>query len=133
MTLLSAYVSASASVKPALASFTCEASCWRRIEGVPTNLVLDKELDTLNGSGSGLRDGSGDTTHYRIVSTVVLFPSRGSELLSAEVLDLRPGGDGIAVGTLPSDIGADVLKKSTTKPGMPMKDFLLWSTSCHGR
>lgn len=28
-----------------------------------TNLVLDEELDTLNGSGSGLRDGGGDTTH----------------------------------------------------------------------
>jgi hypothetical protein len=26
-------------------------------------LVLDEELDTLNGSGSGLRDGGGDTTH----------------------------------------------------------------------
>jgi hypothetical protein len=28
-------------------------------------LVLDEELDTLDGSGSGLRDGGGDTTHYR--------------------------------------------------------------------
>lgn len=26
-------------------------------------LVLDKELDTLNGGGSGLRDGGGNTTH----------------------------------------------------------------------
>jgi hypothetical protein len=26
-------------------------------------LVLDEELDTLNGSGGGLRDGGGDTTH----------------------------------------------------------------------
>lgn len=26
-------------------------------------LVLDEKLDTLDGSGSGLRDGGGDTTH----------------------------------------------------------------------
>lgn len=26
-------------------------------------LVLDEELDTLDGGGSGLRDGGGDTTH----------------------------------------------------------------------
>jgi hypothetical protein len=26
-------------------------------------LVLDEELDTLDGSGSGLGDGGGDTTH----------------------------------------------------------------------
>lgn len=31
--------------------------------GVWTHLVLDEKLDTLNGSGSGLRDGGGDTTH----------------------------------------------------------------------
>lgn len=31
-------------------------------------LVLDEELDTLNGSGSGLRDGGRDTTHcYQIL------------------------------------------------------------------
>lgn len=28
-----------------------------------TNLVLDEELDTLNGGGSSLGDGSGNTTH----------------------------------------------------------------------
>lgn len=30
-----------------------------------TYLVLDKKLDTLDGSGSSLGDGSGNTTHYR--------------------------------------------------------------------
>lgn len=30
-----------------------------------TYLVLDQELDTLDGSSSGLGDGSGNTTHYR--------------------------------------------------------------------
>lgn len=28
-------------------------------------LVLDEQLNTLNGGGSGLGDGSGNTTHYR--------------------------------------------------------------------
>ena len=31
-------------------------------------LVLDEELDTLDGGGSGLRDGGGDTTHCKGVS-----------------------------------------------------------------
>jgi hypothetical protein len=31
-----------------------------------TNLVLDEKLDTLNGGGSGLGDGSGDTAHHEI-------------------------------------------------------------------
>jgi hypothetical protein len=30
---------------------------------VITNLVLDQELDTLNGGSSGLGDSGGDTTH----------------------------------------------------------------------
>jgi hypothetical protein len=29
-------------------------------------LVLDEELDTLDGGGSGLRDGGGDTTHQEV-------------------------------------------------------------------
>lgn len=33
-----------------------------------THLVLDEELDTLNGGGSGLGDGGGNTTHCDIVS-----------------------------------------------------------------
>lgn len=39
----------------------------RRISGTQTKtyLVLDEKLDTLDGSSGGLRDGSGDTTHYR--------------------------------------------------------------------
>lgn len=30
---------------------------------VITNLVLDQELDTLNGGSGGLGDSGGDTTH----------------------------------------------------------------------
>ena len=29
-------------------------------------LVLDEELDTLDGGSSGLRDGGGDTTHQEV-------------------------------------------------------------------
>jgi hypothetical protein len=29
-------------------------------------LVLDQKLDTLNGSGGGLRDGGGNTTHCKM-------------------------------------------------------------------
>jgi hypothetical protein len=35
-------------------------------ENLMTYLVLDEELDTLNGSGGGLRDGGGNTTHYKM-------------------------------------------------------------------
>jgi hypothetical protein len=40
-----------------------------------TNLVLDEELDTLDGSGGSLGDGSRDTTHcYPLLATASLFP-----------------------------------------------------------
>ena len=32
-----------------------------------THLVLDEELDTLNGGGSGLGNGGGDTTHCELL------------------------------------------------------------------
>jgi hypothetical protein len=43
--------------------------------GGATNLVLDEKLDTLNGSSSGLRDGGGDTTHYRLGVSYLVRPS----------------------------------------------------------
>ena len=36
------------------------------IEGCLTNLVLDQELDTLDGGSSSLGDSGGDTTHCMI-------------------------------------------------------------------
>ena len=33
---------------------------------VSTNLVLDEELDALNGGSGRLGDGGGDTTHHEI-------------------------------------------------------------------
>ena len=33
---------------------------------VKTYLILNEELDTLNGGGSGLGDGSGDTSHEEV-------------------------------------------------------------------
>jgi hypothetical protein len=43
--------------------------------GGATNLVLDEKLDTLNGSSSGLRDGGGNTTHYRLGVSCLIHPS----------------------------------------------------------
>jgi hypothetical protein len=43
---------------------------------VGTNLVLDEELDTLDGSGGSLGDGGRDTTHCcPMLAAVSLFPS----------------------------------------------------------
>jgi sarcosine oxidase delta subunit len=35
----------------------------RAVRTIVAYLVLDEKLDTLDGSGSGLRDGGGNTTH----------------------------------------------------------------------
>ena len=37
-----------------------------------TNLVLDEELNTLDGGSGGLGDSGGDTTHWKTVSIVSL-------------------------------------------------------------
>lgn len=39
---------------------------WSRPATHHLILVLDKELDTLDGGGAGLGDGSGDTSHKEI-------------------------------------------------------------------
>jgi hypothetical protein len=44
-------------------------------------LVLDQKLDTLNGSGGGLRDGGGNTTHWGSLS-----------VLSIDIVDVGLGG-----------------------------------------
>ena len=46
-----------------------------------TNLVLDEELDTLDGGGGSLGDGSGDTTHCCPMLAIVFLVSRA--LISA--------------------------------------------------
>jgi hypothetical protein len=43
-----------------LGEAVCESMSWMM---ELTNLVLDEELDTLDGGGGSLGDGSGDTTH----------------------------------------------------------------------
>lgn len=43
------------------------------------NLVLDEELDTLDGGSGGLGDGSGNTTHCRV-------------LVSSPCSDAKPAG-----------------------------------------
>lgn len=47
-----------------LISFSCRS--WENEVIIGTYLVLDEELDTLNGSGSSLRDGGRNTTHQEV-------------------------------------------------------------------
>jgi hypothetical protein len=76
-----------------------------------TYLVLDEELDTLDGGGGGLRDSGRDTTHWRqAVSTRNSTGNDGNRLRIDARGQLFPGTDGRC------DAGQDVLKKSTTKP-----------------
>jgi len=89
---------------------------------VKTNLVLDEELDTLDGSGSSLGDGGRDTTHcYPMLANGSLFPSSYRRRCAGAINAL---GSGMAL--LHHATGCNVLRKSTTKPGMPMNSFLLW-------
>jgi hypothetical protein len=56
-------------VKPCTCDFMAKLA-------VKTNLVLDEELDTLDGSGGSLGDGGGDTTHCcPMLANGSLFPS----------------------------------------------------------
>lgn len=55
-----------------------------------TYLVLDEELDTLNGSSSGLRDGGGDTTHCRGV--LAMYGLCCGFVRSYPALPARPSG-----------------------------------------
>lgn len=55
-----------------------EMPSGRRI--IKTYLVLDQELDTLDGSGSGLGDGGGDTTHCYRSQLCFLFLSQYSSV-----------------------------------------------------
>jgi hypothetical protein len=63
--------------------------------GDDTNLVLDKKLDTLDGSGGGLRDGGGNTTHWDICqysSGLKMFVGPSSARGDDVVLGVRWGG-----------------------------------------
>ena len=46
-----------------LGGAVCDSMSWMMGS---TNLVLDEELDTLDGGGSRLGDGGGNTTHEEI-------------------------------------------------------------------
>lgn len=75
-----------------------------------TYLVLDQQLDTLNRSSGGLRDGSGDTTHCYRTSVNVLMESLSMMVESWHRVDDDKGSSGLE--------SADVLKKSITKGGL---------------
>lgn len=57
-----------------------------------TNLVLDEELDTLDGGSSGLGDSGGDTTHcdsvsiWSISDEPEMFPVRDWKLETWHIL-----------------------------------------------
>ena len=61
-----------------LGGAVCDSMSW--MMGL-TNLVLDEELDTLDGGGGSLGDGSGDTTHCCPMLAIVFLVSRA--LISA--------------------------------------------------
>ena len=56
-----------------LGGAVCDSMSW--MMGL-TNLVLDEELDTLDGGGGSLGDGSGDTTHCYPMLAIVFLVSR---------------------------------------------------------
>ena len=56
-----------------LGGAVCDSMSW--MMGL-TNLVLDEELDTLDGGGGSLGDGSGDTTHCCPMLAIVFLVSR---------------------------------------------------------
>ena len=99
----------------------CTCDLMARL-AVKTNLVLDKELDTLDGSGGSLGDGGRDTTHCcPMLATGSLFPSSYRRGCAGAINALRR-----RMAPLHHATRCNVLRKSTTKPGMPMNSFLLW-------
>ena len=78
-----------------------------------TCLVLDEKLDTLNGSGSGLGDGGGDTTHCCMPLVHVLFRVQSSNPSSYQRKrwGIRHRNKSIANGTWPSDQGVERTQK----------------------
>ncbi len=75
-----------------------------------TYLILDQELDTLDGSSSGLGDGSRNTTHcyHELVADTCKPVAQKPSSIQVYYSDI---GHGVLAGK-------DVLKKSITKGGL---------------
>ena len=78
-------------------------------------LILDEKLDTLDRSGSGLRDGGGDTTHWSM-----LLASRTScNGLRRRINATKQKNCSSAWIDATVDEWMDLLKKSITNGGIP--------------
>jgi hypothetical protein len=80
------------------------------IERVRTYLILDQELDTLDGSSSSLGDGGRDTTHCNHELVTDTCKPFARMPLYIHVYDAINGHGALAE--------EDVLKKSITKGGL---------------
>lgn len=85
---------------------------FEEVEKKETYLILDQQLDTLNGSSSSLRDGGRDTTHcYRELALEILYKAPKIH---------RPSADSSSTGDRDHLVveERDILKKSITKGGL---------------
>lgn len=78
-------------------------------------LILDQELDTLNGSSGGLRDGGRDTTHCYHESVSSTFNMRQKSHQSIDISDSDNSQHAL--------VEEDILKKSITKGGLLRKSL----------
>jgi hypothetical protein len=94
---------------------------WKNSRANKTYLILDQELDTLDGSSCGLGDGGGDTTHCyrRSASTPCEIRCRKPHPSPPDESDGNNDRSTLAK--------VDILKKSITKGGL-LKHRSAWGS-----